>query len=105
MIRNPPKPPFWFIREDKLKPVSKSEFDKAICEGKSVRYRGYANKRVERIAEKLEVSRMEFLAQPDLPEKFRVALTNPVNVVEVEIIQVYDQEFWQKEFKRPKYHC
>ncbi|MCW4024966.1 MAG: hypothetical protein NWF01_08030 [Candidatus Bathyarchaeota archaeon] len=105
MIKNPPRPPFWFIREgDKLKPCSKAEFDQAILEGKSIRYRGYANKREEHIAEKLEASRMEFLAKPDLPEKFKTAITNPANVIEVQIMQVDDPEFWLKEFKHPKYH-
>jgi hypothetical protein len=105
MKQNPALPPFWFIREgSNLKPVSKTEFDKAILEGKSIRYRGYADKKTERIAEKLETSRMEFLAKADLPPKFRTAITNPSNVVEVEIIWADDPDFWLKEFQRPKYH-
>jgi hypothetical protein len=106
MKQNPPQPPFWFIREGlNQKPVSKAEFDKAILEGKSIRYRGYADKKTEKIAERLEASRMEFLAKADLPPKFRAAITNPTNVVEVEVIRVDDPEFWLKEFQRPKYHC
>ena len=49
--------PFWFIRDGaKLIQCSKDDFDKAIVEGKSVRYRGYANKKCERTAERLEES-------------------------------------------------
>jgi hypothetical protein len=106
MKQNPPQPPFWFIREgSNLKPVSKDEFDKAILEGKSIRYRGYANKKTEKIAEKQEAIRMEFLAKADLPPKFRAAITDPTNVVEVEIIRADEPDFWQSEFKRAKYHC
>ena len=47
--------------------------------------------------------RMAFLAKPDLPTKFRGVLTNPVNVVEVQIITVDDPQFWTKESKLPKY--
>jgi hypothetical protein len=95
---------FWFIRDgDKLIQCSKDSFDKAIVEGKSVKYSGYANKKCERIAEKLEESRMAFLADPSLPSKFRAVITDPRNVCEVHIIWVDDPEFWVKESKRPKY--
>ncbi len=96
--------PYWFIRDGaKLIQCSKDDFDKAIAEGKSVKYRGYANKKCERIAEQLEESRMAFLEKPDTPTKFRAVITNPRNVVEVEIIMVDDPQFWVKESKRPKY--
>jgi hypothetical protein len=105
MKQNPPAPPFWFIRDgSKLTSCSKADFDKAILEGKSIRYRGYGDKKTEKIAEKLEASRMEFLAKPELPQLFRTAITNPANVVEVEIIQADDPDFWVKEYKRTKYH-
>jgi hypothetical protein len=94
----------WFIREgEKLIQTTKEGFDKAILEGKSVKYRGYPNKKAENIAEKLELSRMALLANPDLSPKFRAAITNPCNVCEVQIIQVDDPLFWSKEAKRPKY--
>ena len=94
----------WFIRDSaKLVQCSKEGFDKAIVEGKSVKYRGYANKKAERIADELEESRMAFLSNPDLSPKFRAAITNPRNVVEVQIILVDDPQFWQRESKRPKY--
>ena len=94
----------WFIRDgEKLIQCTKEGFDKAIVEGKSVRYRGYANKRAERIAEQLEASRMAFLADPMLSPKFRAAITNPQNVCEVQIIQADDPLFWTRESKRPKY--
>ena len=97
-------PPYWFIRnETKLIQCSKDDFDKAITEGKSVRYRGYANKKTERIAEQLEDCRMALLAKPDLPPKFRAVLTCPRNVVEVQVIMVDDEQFWLKESKRSKY--
>ncbi|MGE5556278.1 MAG: hypothetical protein ACM3UY_08490 [Methanocella sp.] len=100
-----PTGPFWFIREgDKLIQCSKAAFDKAITEGKSVRYNGYPDKRTEKIAEALEASRMLFLSKPDLPPRFRAALTNPANVTQVQIIDVDDPEFWIKESKKPKYH-
>ena len=94
----------WFIRDgEKLIQGSKEAFDKAIIEGKSVKYHGYANKKSERIAEQLETSRMALLADPALPTKLRAVLTNPRNVVEVQIITVDDPQFWVKESKRPKY--
>jgi hypothetical protein len=94
----------WFIRDgDKLIQCSKEEFDKAITEGKSVKYLGYPNKKTERIAELLETSRMALLEKPDLPTKFRAVLTSPRNVVEVQVIGVDDEHFWEKESKRPKY--
>ncbi len=94
----------WFIRDNtKLLQCSKEDFDKAIIEGKSVKYHGYANKKSEHIAEALESSRMEFLGKPDLPSKFRAVLTNPRNVIEVQIINVDDPHFWQRESKLPKY--
>jgi hypothetical protein len=95
---------FWFIRDGKkLIQCSKKEFDRAIVEGKSVKYRGYANKKSERIAEELEESRMTFLSNTDLLPKFRAVLTNPQNVVEVQIISVDDPQFWIRESKLPKY--
>jgi hypothetical protein len=106
MKQNPPQPPFWLIKTGaNFIAATKAEFDQAISEGKSVRYRGYPDKKTEKIAEKLESARMEFLGKADLPETFRAAITNPVNVVEVEIIRVDDPDFWQKEYQRPKYHC
>jgi hypothetical protein len=101
----PKTSPFWFIRDgEKVIQCSKDSFDKAIIEGKSVKYRGYANKRCERIADQLEDSRMAFLAKPDLSPKFREVITNPRNVVEVQVILVNDPDFWQRESKRPKYN-
>ena len=105
MPNNSPTSPHWFIRDGtKLIQCSKEDFDKAIVEEKSVKYHGYANKKRERIAEELEESRMAFLRDPDLPPKFRQAITNPRNVVEVHIILVDDPQFWLRESKRPKYH-
>jgi hypothetical protein len=99
-----PSGPFWFIREDsKLIQSTKEAFDKAITEGKSVKYNGYPNKRTEKIAEALEASRMLLLSKPDLPTKFRAVLMNPANVVQVEVIDADDPEFWIKELKNPKY--
>jgi hypothetical protein len=100
----PNNAPFWFIRDGaKLIQCNKEAFDKAIVEGKSVKYHGYANKKAERIAEVLESSRMVFLADPTIFPKFRAAITNPRNVCEVQVIQVDDPQFWIKESKRPKY--
>ena len=102
--RTAPIKAFWFIREsNRLIPVGKEEFDRAIAEGKSIKYKGYQNKRAEYIAERLEASRMAFLAKPDLPPKFRVALLDPRLVIEAEVITVDDPLFWEKEAKRPKY--
>jgi hypothetical protein len=96
--------PFWFIRDGaKLIQCSKDDFDKAIIEGKSIKYSGYANKKCERIAEQLEESRMALLAKLDLPPKFRAVITKPRNVLEVQVIQVDDPQFWVKESKLPKY--
>ena len=96
--------PYWFIRDGaKLTQCSKAAFDEAVAEGKSVKYNGYANKKSERIADELEESRMAFLGKPDLSPKFRAAITNPTNVVEVQIIQVDDAQFWTKESKRSNY--
>ena len=96
--------PFWFIRDgEKLIQCSKDSFDKAVIEGKSVKYHGYANKKAERIADELETSRMTFLADPNLSPKFRVVITNPRNVVEVQVVLVDDPQFWIRESKRPKY--
>jgi hypothetical protein len=100
----PPITVFWFIRDgEKLIQCDKEAFDKAIMQGKSVKYHGYPNKKVERIAETLEASRMAFLADPSCPVKLRNALTNPENVCEVQIIRSDDPDFWIKESKRPKY--
>lgn len=102
--RTAPITAFWFIREgNKLIPVSKDAFDKAIAEGKSIKYKGYPNKKIERIAEQLEASRMAFLEKPDLPSKFRAALIDPNLVVDAEVITVDDPLFWEKESRRPKY--
>ena len=104
MTKTSPTFACWFIREGtKLLQCSKADFDKAIVDGKSIKYRGYANKKSERIADELEESRMAFLSKPDLSPKFRDAITNPKNVVEVQIIMVDDPQFWQRESKRPKY--
>ena len=100
----PKTSPFWFIRDgEKLIQCSKDDFDKAIIEGKSVKYHGYVNKKAERTADQLEEARMAFLAKPDLSPKFRAVITNPRNVVEVQVILVADPVFWQRESKRPKY--
>jgi hypothetical protein len=99
-----PTGPFWFIREgNKQMQCSKQAFDQAIRKGKSIRYNGYANRRVEKIAEKLEATRMELLAQPTLPTKFRAVLTNPENVIQIQIIEANDPDFWLRESKDPKY--
>lgn len=104
MKRKTPITAFWFIRDgSKLIQCSKSDFDKAIAEGKSVRYKGYADKKAERIGEQLECCRMSFLEKPDLPAKFRAALTDPCLVIEAQIILVDDPLFWDKESKRQKY--
>jgi hypothetical protein len=96
--------PYWFIRDgEKLIQCSKADFDHAIRDGKSVKYRTYANKRAERIADILEESRINFLNDPQIPTKFRQALTDPVRVVQVQIIDVDDPEFWNKEARNPKY--
>jgi hypothetical protein len=96
--------PHWFIRDgDKLIQCSKEDFDKAIIEGKSVKYRSYANKKSERIADDLEASRMELLKNPSISPKFRAAITNPKLVIEVQIITVNDPHFWVTESKLPKY--
>jgi len=105
MSKTSPTSPHWFIRDGaKLVQCSKEDFDKAIVEGKSVKYRGYANKKSERIADELEESRMAFLSKLDLSPKFRAAITNPRNVVEVQVIRVDDPQFWLREAKRPKYN-
>lgn len=102
--RTAPIKAFWFIREgNKLVAVSKGGFDRAITEGKSIKYKGYPNKKTERIAEQLEASRMAFLDKPNLPPKFRAALVDPNLVIEAEVITVDDPLFWEKEAKRPKY--
>ena len=104
MKRTAPITAFWFIRDgEKLIQCSKEDFDKAIVEGKSIKYKGYANKKMERIGDGLEASRMAFLAQPDLSTKFRAALTDPALVVQAEVIEVDDPLFWEKESKRQKY--
>ncbi|MCL2173601.1 MAG: hypothetical protein LBH62_03350 [Nitrososphaerota archaeon] len=96
--------PYWFIREgEKLIQCSKADFDQAVREGKSVKYRTYANKRAERTADLLEESRMRLLNNPQIPTKFRQTLTDPVKVVQVQVIDVADPEFWNKEARNPKY--
>jgi hypothetical protein len=95
---------FWFIRDGlKLRQCSKEDFDKAITEGKSVKYGGYADRKSERIADTLESSRMEFLRSPELSPIFRAALTNPENVIDVQIITLMEPDFWVKESKDPKF--
>ncbi len=104
MSKSSPAAPYWFIRDGaKLIQCTKEAFDKAITEGKSIKYRSYANKRTERIAEELEQSRMTFLSNPATPTKFRAVLTNPANVVQIQIIEADDPQFWIKESKNPKY--
>jgi hypothetical protein len=99
-----PTGPFWFIREgDKVIQCSKEAFDKAITEGKSIKYNGYPDKKTEKIAESLEASRILLLSNPALPTRLRKVMTNPSNVVQVEIIEADDPEFWVKESKNPKY--
>jgi hypothetical protein len=99
-----PAGPFWFIRkDDKLIQCTKEAFDQAVREGKSVKYNGYPSRRVEKVAEALEASRMLLLSKPDLPPRLRSVLTDPANVVQVEVIDVDDPEFWIKESKNPKY--
>jgi hypothetical protein len=96
--------PFWFIKDgDKKIQCTKEAFDQAIKEGKSILYRSYANKKIEKIAQQLEVSRMSLLEKPDLPQKFRAVLTDPRNVVQIQVILVDDPLFWEKESKMPKY--
>jgi len=99
-----PTGPFWFIRDgDKLIQCNKDSFDKAIREGKSVKYQGYANNKAEKIAEALETSRMTLLSKPELPTKLRLIMTDPQNVVNVEVILVDDPDFWLRESRKPKY--
>jgi hypothetical protein len=99
-----PTGPFWFIREgDKFIQCSKAAFDKAVTEGKSIHYNGYPDKRTEKIAEALEASRMLILSNPNLPARLRKVMTDPANVVQVQVIEVNDPEFWIKESKNPKY--
>ncbi|MCL1977871.1 MAG: hypothetical protein FWG55_07230 [Candidatus Bathyarchaeota archaeon] len=96
--------PYWFIREgDKLIQCSKTDFDQAIREGKSVKYRSYVDKRTDRIAEALEASRIVLLNDPSTPTRFRQVLTDPVKVIQVQVIDVNDPEFWNKEARLPKY--
>ncbi len=103
MTKNPAGP-FWFIREEgKIIQCSKAAFDQAIIEGKSIKYNGYPNKKTEKTAEKLETSRILLLSKPELPQKFRNFLTNPTNVIQVEIIDVNDPDFWMRESQNPKY--
>jgi hypothetical protein len=102
--RTAPITAFWFIREkNKLIQCSKAEFDQAIKDGKSVKYKGYPDKKTERIAEQLETTRMAMLEQPELPTKFRQVLINPQHVINVEIIDADDPLFWEKESRLPKY--
>ncbi len=100
----PKTSPYWLIRDgEKLIQCSKEAFDKAIVDGKSVKYGFYANKKIERIAEELEASRMELLKKTDLSPKFRAVLTDPKNVIEVQVVTIMDPQFWVREYKRPKY--
>jgi hypothetical protein len=103
MKRTTPITAFWFICENsKLIQCKKNEFDRAIKQGKSVKYKGYPNKKTERIAEQLEASRMAFLTQPNLSANFRSALTNPRLVIAVQVIAADDPLFWEQESKHPK---
>jgi hypothetical protein len=104
MTKTKPMSAFWFIRDgDKQIQCSKDAYDKAITEGKSVKYGAYATRKCERIAEQLETSRMELLSKPELPTQLRKIMTDPRNVVNVEVILVEDPLFWVKESKLPKY--
>lgn len=104
MLKTSPTAHCWFVRDGaKLIQCTKDDFDKAIVEGKSVKYHGYASRKSERIAEQLEESRMALLAKPELPTKLRAALTNPRNVVDVQIVWADDPQFWLREAKMPKY--
>ena len=95
---------YWFIRDgQKLIQCSKEDFDKAISDGKSVKYGCYACRKSERLAEELEVSRMEFLRKPDLSPKFRAALTDPILVIDAQIVSLMDPQFWVRESKLSKY--
>ena len=95
---------FWFIRDgEKLLQCSKEDFDKAITEGKSVKYGYYADKKNERVADELEASRMKLLSNPDVPLKFRALLTNPKIVIDVQVVNLMDTSFWVRELKNPKY--
>jgi hypothetical protein len=96
--------PYWFIREgEKLIQCSKADFDQAVRDGKSVKYRTYADKRAERVSELLETSRMALLNDPKISTRLRQVLTDPVKVVQVQVIDVDDPEFWNKESRHPKY--
>ena len=55
------------------------------------------------VADELESSRMEFLCKPDLSPKFRAALTDPKNVIEVQVVSLMDSQFWVRESKLLKY--
>ncbi len=104
MKRSAPITVFWFIREGaKLIECTKTEFDKAITEGKSIKYNGYPNRKVERVAEQLEASRMTLLGREELSAKFRAKLLNPQIVVQVQVIDVCDPFFWEQESKLFKY--
>jgi hypothetical protein len=95
---------FWFIRDGfKLLQCSKEDFDKAIIEGKSVKYGCYADKKSERIADELEASRVKLLANPDVPPKFRAVLTNPKIVIDAQVVNLMDTSFWVRESKNRKY--
>jgi hypothetical protein len=95
---------FWFIRDgEKLRQCSKNDFDQAIRDGKSVKYGGYPDRRTEKFAERLEASRVQFLAKPDLNPKFRQALTSPEKVVEAQIVRLDEPDYWLKESKLAKY--
>ena len=96
--------PFWFIRDgERFIQCSKEAIDNAIREGKSIKYNGYPNRKTAKIAEHLEKSRMALLSKPDLPHRLRSVLTNPENVVLIQVIDVNDPEFWIQESKNPKY--
>ena len=95
---------FWFIRDGlKLLQCSKEDFDRAIADGKSVKYGCYGGKKMALQAEALEASRMELLKNPKTTPKFRATLTDPKFVIENQIITVSDSQFWVRESKLPKY--
>ena len=44
-----------------------------------------------------------FSGKTELQPKFQVALKDPENVVEVQVIMVMDSQFWLRECRRLKY--
>ena len=96
--------PHWFIRDgDKLIQCSKEDFDKAIIEGKSVKYRSYANKKSGRIADDLEASRMELLKNPNISPKIPRSHNKPEACHRSPDHNGHGPQFWVTESKLPKY--